>query len=292
MKNLESFLLIGISNGLVYSVVAMGLVLIWRSTRVVNFSQGAMAMFSTYIAVSLVDRGVSYYIAFGAAVVFGFLLGATVERLIIRRVESKSPLNAVIVAVGILITLEALAGVIWGATLRNFPSHFSLVGMKLGQTRIAISHFDLFIVTVVLVIMGALLVLFRYTKLGLMMRAAAFAPEVARLLGVRVGRMLTLGWALACAAGAVAGLLAAPKVFLFPNNMDAVLVFSFTAAIIGGLDSPIGALVGGLLMGISLSFIGGYLGSDLETVGAFVILVFVLMLRPQGIFSSIAERRV
>ena len=292
LRNFWNFLLIGVSNGLVYALVALGIVLIYRSTRVINFALAAMAMFSTYIAVSLIDRNVPYFVAFAAAMLFGFALGAVTERFIMRPVESKSPLNAVIVAIGMLIFLEAMAGVIWGAKLRNFPSHFSLIGLKIGGTRLAISDFDLFIVSVVIVLMLALVVLFRYTKLGLMMRASAFAPEVARLLGVRVGRMLTLGWGLACAAGAVAGLLAAPKVFLFPNNMDAVLIFGFTAAIIGGLDSPVGALVGGLITGLALSFIGGYLGSDLETVGAFVILVVVLMARPEGIFSSISARRV
>lgn len=292
MSNLGNFVLIGLSNGLIYSVVAICIVLIFRSTRVINFSQAALAMFSTYVAVSLIDRGVPYYLAFLIAVIFGFIAGALIERFLMRRVESKSPLNAVIVAVGVLITLEAMAGVIWGATLRNFPSHFSLIGIKIGKSRLGISPFDIFILVVVLVLLGALVFLFRYTKLGMMMRASAFAPEVARLLGVRVGRMLTLGWALAGAGGAVAGMLAAPRVFLFPNNMDAVLVFAFTAAIIGGLDSPIGALVGGLIMGVSLSLIGGFLGSDLENPGAFLILVVVLMVRPQGLFSSISERRV
>jgi branched-chain amino acid transport system permease protein len=292
LSNLGNFVLIGLSNGLIYSVVAICIVFIFLSTRVINFSQAALAMFSTYVAVSLIDRGVPYYLAFLIAVIFGFIAGALIERFLMRRVESKSPLNAVIVAVGVLITLEAMAGVIWGATLRNFPSHFSLIGIKIGKSRLGISPFDIFILVVVLVLLGALVFLFRYTKLGMMMRASAFAPEVARLLGVRVGRMLTLGWALAGAGGAVAGMLAAPRVFLFPNNMDAVLVFAFTAAIIGGLDSPIGALVGGLIMGVSLSLIGGFLGSDLENPGAFLILVVVLMARPQGLFSSISERRV
>jgi branched-chain amino acid transport system permease protein len=141
-------------------------------------------------------------------------------------------------------------------------------------------------------VMVALLVLFRFTGLGLSMRAAAFAPEVARLLGVRVGRLLTFGWALATMAGALAGLLVAPGLLLYPNNMDAILVYGFTAAVLGGLDSPIGALVGGLAMGLALSFIGGYLGPDLETAGALAILIAILMVRPQGLFVHAAERRV
>ncbi|MDA8195751.1 MAG: branched-chain amino acid ABC transporter permease [Actinomycetota bacterium] len=292
MTKLITLLLIGTSNGLIYAVVAIGLVLIWRSTRVVNFAQAAMAMFSTYIAASLIDRKVPYFLAFVIAIVFAFLLGSVVERTLMRQAAKGTPISSVIVAVGVLITLEALAGVIWGANLRNFPSHFSLVEIKTGGVKLGISPFDIYIFVAVLVLLLALVYLFQYTKLGMMMRASAFAPEVSRLLGIRVGRMLTLGWALASAAGAVAGMLAAPRVFLFPNNMDAVLVFAFTAAIIGGLDSPIGALIGALVMGISLSLIGGYLGSDLENPGAFVILVVVLMARPQGIFSSIAERRV
>jgi len=281
-----------VTYGMVYAAMAMALVLIWRATRVVNFAQGAMAMFSTYVAVSVIDRGGDYWEALVVALAFGFVAGAVVERVLVRPVESKPPLNAVIVTLGLLILVEAGAAMIWGDSLRSYPSRFSQTGIKLGSQRVALSPFDLYIIGAVLVVMAGLVVLFRATSLGLRMRASAFEPEVARLLGVRVGRMLTLGWALAAVVGSLGGILVAPKVFLDPNNMDDVLVYAFTAAIVGGLDSPVGALVGGLGMGLSLSYVGGYLGYSLETVGAFVILIVVLMVRPEGLFTTTTPRRV
>ena len=282
----------GITYGMVYAAVAMALVLIWRATRVVNFAQGAMAMFSTYVAVTAIEHGANYPEALLVALAFGFISGAAVERVLVRPVENKPPLNAVIVTLGLLILVEAGAAMIWGDSVRSYPAHFSRTGIKLGSERVALSPFDLYVIAAVLAVMVLLVVLFRFTSLGLRMRASAFEPEVARLLGVRVGRMLTLGWALAAVVGALAGVLVAPKVFLDPNNMDNVLVYAFTAAIVGGLDSPIGALVGGLGMGLGLSYVGGYLGYSLETVGAFVILIGVLMVRPEGIFTTTTPRRV
>lgn len=277
---------------MVYAAVAMALVLIWRATRVVNFAQGAMAMFSTYVAATMIEHGANYLEALLVALAFGFVSGAVVERVLVRPVENKPPLNAVIVTLGLLILVEAAAAMIWGDSVRSYPAHFSQTGIKVGGGRIALSPFDLYVIGAVLAVMGLLVVLFRFTSVGLRMRASAFEPEVARLLGIRVGRMLTLGWALAAVVGALAGVLVAPKVFLDPNNMDNVLVYAFTAAILGGLDSPVGALVGGLGIGLGLSYVGGYLGYSLETVGAFVILIGVLMVRPEGIFTTTTPRRV
>lgn len=292
MNKFINLALFGLTNGVIYSAVALGLVLIWRATRVVNFAQGAMATITTYIAVSLIDRGQSYWVAFAVAVLAGFAIGAVAERVFIRPVENKPALNPIIVAIGLLIVLEALAGMIWGAKYRQFPSNFSIVGFKVGSNRIALSDFDLYIFASVLLIMALLLVLFKFTDLGLKMRAAAFSPEVASLLGVRVGRMLTLGWALAVALGAVAGVLLAPQVLLYPNNMDVVNVYGFIAAVLGGLDSPAGAVVGGVIMGLIVTFVGGYFGSSLEAFGGLIVLLLVLVVRPQGLFSSAVARRV
>ena len=282
----------GITYGMIYAAVALGLVLIWRATRIINFAQGGMAMLTTYVAVTLIDHHIGYWIAFVVALVVGLVFGAAVERLIIRPVEDKPPVNAVIVTLGLLILVEAVAGAIWGGGDRSFPAYFSETGLRAGGRQIAFSPFDIFVLAAVVVMLLALAVLFQRTHTGLRMRASAFAPEVARLLGVRVGRILTLGWALAALAGSLAGLLVAPKVLLYPNNMDTVLVFAFTAAIIGGLDSPLGALVGGLVTGLALSYVGGYFGSSLETVGALVILLIVLMARPEGLFTRSRPRRV
>jgi branched-chain amino acid transport system permease protein len=282
----------GVTIGFVYSALALSLVLIWRSTRVLNFAQGAMAMFTTYIAVSVIDRGGSYWLALLVALAAGLLMGAGVERLLVRRVETGPPLNAVILTLGLFIFLEAVAPMIWGGKTRSYPTHFSNIGIKVGSSRIALSPFDIFTLVAVIVLMGALIVLFQGTNLGLRMRAAAFAPEMSRLLGISVGRMLTLGWALAALVGALSGVLIAPTVLLSPNFMDSVLVFGFTAAILGGLDSPIGAVVGGLGMGLALSYVGGYLSPQLETIGALAVLVAVLMVRPEGIFAAPKQRRV
>jgi branched-chain amino acid transport system permease protein len=282
----------GLTEGSIYAAMALALVMIWRATRVVNFAQGAMAMFTTYLALFALERGASYWLAFVIALLCGLLLGAVVERVLVRPVESAPPLNVVILTLGVLLVLEALAPMFFGGQIRSFPAAFSIVGMRVGSLQIPFSPFDLFTLASVLVLMVLLLLLFQRTDLGLQMRASAFNPEMSRLLGVRVGRMLTLGWGLAALVGALAGLLITPTLLLYPTSMDQVLVFGFTAAILGGLDSPPGAVVGGLAMGFALSYVGGYFGSDLETVGALVILIAVLMARPRGLFSWRLQREV
>jgi branched-chain amino acid transport system permease protein len=282
----------GISTGAVYSAVALALVLIWRATRIVNFAQGAMLMITTFIASAVITATGSYVLGLAVAVASGLLLGAVVERVLIRPVENAPPLNAVIVALGLYTLLVAIAGMIWGNTPRSFPAAFSLRGYKVGGTRLLFTPNDTFIVLVVVGVAIALALLFRVTPLGLQMRAAAFKPEVARLLGVRVGRMFTLGWALAAVAGAVAGVLVAPSVFLGPNQFDPILIIGFAAAVLGGLDSPPGAIVGGIVLGLSLSYVSGYEGSSLVPLAALAILIVVLMVRPSGLFSATRERRV
>jgi branched-chain amino acid transport system permease protein len=207
-------------------------------------------------------------------------------------VENAPPLNAVIVALGLYTLLVAAAGMIWGNTPRSFPAAFSIQGYDVGGTRLLFAPNDSFIVLVVIGVALGLVVLFRATTLGLQMRASAFAPEAARLLGVRVGRMFTIGWALAAMVGALAGVLVAPSTFLGPNSFDALLIIAFVAAVLGGLDSPPGAVVGGIVLGLVLSYVAGYEGSALVPLAALVVLVVVLMFRPEGLFSSSQERRV
>jgi branched-chain amino acid transport system permease protein len=292
MVRFVNLTLAGITSGMVFAAVALALVLIWRATRIVNFAQGGMLMLTTFLAWSVIDHGGSYWTALAAALVAGLVLGAVIERVVIRPVENKPPLNAVIVTLGLLVVLQAVAGMIWGGQPRSYPPAFTIKGFTLGDTRLLLSPFDLFILGAVGAVMVALIVLFRRTDIGLKLRASAFAPEVARLLGVRVGRMLTLGWALAALVGSLAGVLIAPSVFVGPNQFDAVLVFGFTAAVIGGLDSPVGAVVGGLVLGCALSYVSGYISSDIVTLGALAALITVLMVRPNGLFAGSAGRRV
>lgn len=294
MRAFFDYTLNGLSIGMVYAAIALALVLIWRSTRILNFATGSMAMFTTYIALSLLDHGYNYWLAFVVALASGLVLGAVVERTIIRPVENKPAINAVIVTLGLFILLEAVTGMIWGnSRTRSFRAPFSNIGFSVGSTHVAFAPFDLFIVASVAVTMLLLLVLFRSTALGLRMRAAAFEPVIARLQGVRVSRMLTLGWAFAGMAGSLAGVLVAPRILpLSPNYMEDVLVYGFAAAVLGGLDSPVGALIGGLIIGLARKYIDGYLGATYEIEGAFVILIAVLMIRPQGLFTRVTPRRV
>ncbi|HLX77279.1 MAG TPA: branched-chain amino acid ABC transporter permease [Acidimicrobiales bacterium] len=287
-----NYTLNGLTQGMIFASLALALVLIYRATKIVNFAQGAMGMMTTFIASSLLNRGVSYWWAFVAVLAIGFVFGALVERILIRPLAGRSELNPVIVTIGLLIVLEGIAGAIYGNSSRGFPAAYSQSGLVIGHTQIAFSHFDVFILVAVLVLMAAVLVLFRLTSLGLRMRASAFAAEISRLLGVRVGLLLTLGWALAGVAGALAGLLTAPTSSFGPYYMDLVLIYAFTAAVIGGLESPVGALLGGLVTGLCVSYVGGYLGSGLEPLGALALLMVTLMARPEGIFARPPARQV
>jgi branched-chain amino acid transport system permease protein len=282
----------GVANGMIFALLALALVLIYRATRIINFAQGAAGMMTTFIASSLLASNVGYWWAFAIVLVIGFVMGSMSERILIRPLHGKSELNPVIVTIGLLVVLEGLAGAIYGNASRGFPAAFSQSGLKFGHTQIAFSHFDVFILVAVLVVMLATLALFRFTALGLRMRASAFAGEIARLLGVRVGRLLTLGWGLAGVAGSLAGLLVAPTNSFGPYYMDLILVYGFTAAVIGGLESPAGALIGGLVTGLCISYVGGYLGSGFEPMGALALLIVALMLRPEGLFSRVQARRV
>ena len=292
MEEFGQLTLGGISVGMIYAAIALSLVLIWRATRILNYAQGGMAMFTTYVALLVIKHTGSYWAGFAVALAAGLVLGAVIERLVIRPVENKPPLNAIIVTIGLLVFLEGLAGIIYGGQFRSFPAAFSIDGLHIGSAALGISANDVFVALAVLAAALLLAAGFRYTSAGLQMRAAAFSPPVARLLGVRVGRMLTLGWALAGLIGALAGVLVSPSTFLYPNSMDSIFVLGFTAAVIGGLDSPVGAVAGGLILGVALSYVGGYLGSDLVNLFGLAALALVLMVRPSGLFSPAATRQV
>ena len=292
MNEFLQFTLGGVSFGMVYAAIGLSLVLIWRGTRILNYSQGAMAMLTTYIALTVITRTGSYWAGFAVALASGLILGGVIERLVIRPVENKPPLNAVVVTIGLLVFLEGVAGIIYGGQYRSFPTAFSVTGLHAGSVPLGISRNDLFVAAAVLAAALALAALFRYTSAGLRLRAAAFNAFAARLLGVRVGRVLTLGWALAGLIGALAGLLVSPNTFLYPSSMDSIFVLGFTAAVIGGLDSPVGAIVGGLILGVTLNYAGGYLGSNLVPLFGLAALITVLMIRPSGLFSPSHSRQV
>ena len=292
MVEFLQFTLSGIVFGMIYAAIALSLVLIWRGTRLLNFAQGGMAMLTTYVAIEVIYKTHSYWAGFVIALVAGLVLGAASELSVIRPTIGKPELNSVIVTIGLLIFFEGLAGILFGGQYRSFPAAFSVTGIRVGGTPLGVSPFDVFVAAAVLVTALVLAVAFRYTTAGLRMRAAAFNATIAQLSGIRVARVLTVGWALAGLLGALAGVLVSPSTFLYPNSMDAIFVLGFTAAVIGGLDSPVGAVVGGLLLGVALSYVGGYLGSNVTSLFALGILVAVLMVRPGGLFAGARMRRV
>jgi len=284
--------LTGLTLGMVYAAFALALVLIWRSTRIVNFAQAPMAMITTYVALVVVDAGMSYWIGFVAALLSGLVLGAVIERVVIRPVEGKPEINAIILTLGLFVVIHAVAAIIFGSGFRSFPAPFGLRGFEAGGVTIALTGFAVFTICSVVVVMLLLVALFHHTDVGLKMRASAFNQEVSRMLGVKVTRMLTLGWALAAVVGSLSGLLIAGGNLVYPSYMDSVVVYGFVAAVLGGLDSPVGAVVGGLLLGLGLSFVSGYVGSDLVALASLAILIVVLLVRPAGLFSHATARTV
>jgi branched-chain amino acid transport system permease protein len=283
----------GLASGAIYASLALALVLIFRSTHVVNFAQGEMAMFTTYIAWELMHRGLSYWPAFALTLVIAFAGGVAVERILIRPVEQASPIAIVIVTIGLLIAINGLAGWIWGADVKAFPSPFPNKTYDVAGVTISTEAIGTFGVCI-----GTVLVLyafFNFTTLGLAMRAVAINPVASRLMGVRVGWMLALGWGLAAVLGAVAGMMTAPTVFLDPTMMLTVLIYAFAAAVLGGINSPVGAVVGGLLLGVIVNLLGRYvdiLGAELRLPSALFVLLVVLLIRPQGLFGHVVVRRV
>ena len=268
----------GIANGAIYAALGLSLVIIYQATRVVNFAQPALALMAVYLAYTVTQATGSYWLGFATAMASGTL---------VRPVQDKSPLNAIILTLGLLMVLQGLAGMIWGNLQHSFPPPMSFRDLA----AVPISPEEIFALAAVGVVATVLFLLYRFTPLGLRMRAAAFHAESARLSGVRVGLMLTLGWGIASAIGALAGMLAVPPL-LSPTVLDAVFVYGIAAAVLGGLDNPFGALAGGLVLGVGLSYVSDYVGSELTTLAALAILIAVLSLRPAGLFSRATVRKV
>jgi branched-chain amino acid transport system permease protein len=283
----------GLAQGAIYASLALALVLIYRATDVLNFAQGEMATFTTYVAWSMMDHGLSFWPAFAATLVVAFVFGAAVERVLIRPVEHRPEIVIVIVTIGLLIALNGLVGWLWGPEVKAFDSPFPLRTIEVAG--VVISLQDLGVLAVCLVTVALLWAFFRFTTLGLVMRAVANSQDSSRLLGVRVGWMLALGWGLAAVLGAVAGMMAAPALTLDPNLMLVVLIYSFAAAVLGGIDSPVGAVAGGLLLGVVINVLGTYVdfvGGELRLPAALTVLLLVLLIRPQGLFGHKVVRRV
>lgn len=283
----------GIASGGVYALLALALVLIYRSTRVINFAQGEMAMFSTFVCWELLHRGVPYWGAFFLTLAISFVGGVLVERTVIRPVERATGLTIVTVTIGLLILLNGAAAWIWKGEQRTLETPFPKETFDLGGVIVAAQ--DLGIIGVSLAIVVALWAFFQRTTAGLALRATALDPESSRLHGIRVSWMLALGWGLAAVLGAVAGILVAPTQGSFDQNlMLPVLIYAFAAAVVGGLDSPVGAVVGGVALGVVLNLVGAYIDffADLRLPAALLLILVVLLVRPTGLFGRAAVRRV
>ncbi|MGA7984605.1 MAG: branched-chain amino acid ABC transporter permease [Burkholderiales bacterium] len=280
----------GLVTGGIYASVALALVMIYQATHQVNFAQGEMAMFSTYLAWSMINAGMSYWLAFVLTVLISFVGGVVIERVIIRPVENAPVLSVVVVFIGLLVIFNSLAGWIYTYTVKSFPSPFPATA-PFGIENV--SPHGIGAIGVTFLVLLLLYAFFRFTPLGLAMRAAAQNPSSARLVGIRVGWMLALGWGLAAAIGAVAGMMVAPIVYLDPNMMSGVLLYAFAAALLGGIDSPGGAVLGGFIVGVLENLVGAYvIGNDLKLSLALVLIIGVLIVKPAGLFGRALVTRV
>lgn len=290
METFVQQLMAGLSTGGIYACLALALVMIYQATHHVNFAQGEMAMFSTFIAWALIQAGLPYWVAFGATVVISFGMGAVLEFAVIRPLHKAPELSVVVVFIGLLMVFHSLAGWIFGTQIKEFPSPFPKDAWFGGSM---MSPHQVGTIFVAMCIVALLFTFFRFTTLGLTMRAAAQNPGSSRLLGIRVGRMLMLGWGLAGAIGAVAGMMVAPVVFLDPGMMTGVLIYAFAGALIGGIDNPVGAILGGFLVGVLENLIGTYIvGTELKLSVALVLIIVVLVVRPAGLLGRHIVQRV
>jgi branched-chain amino acid transport system permease protein len=287
--------LLGITQGVVYSLVALSLVLIWRSTHVLNFAQGAIATLATYFGMELLAYHIGYWWCVALSVAAGMVLGALTEQVIVRPLYGKPEINPLVVLVGLLLAIEAIIGVFWGTTTRPIPVPFSFVDWQLAGKPVLLSPNNVYQIVAAVAVTLFITLLFRFTNLGLQLRASALAPDVSRLLGVRVGRMLTLGWVLACGVGAVSAVIFASSGYtagIAPSSMESPFVYGFIAAVIGGLDSPGGALSAGIAIGLADAYVTTYYNSNDNFLVVLGLLVVVLMIRPQGLFTRRLARRV
>jgi len=297
MIKLITAILTALTTGAIYALMSTALVLVWRSTRIINFAQAGQAVLSTYIGYEVTVRTGSFWVGVLAAMIFGALLGAVIDRFFMRpifkRIQSGPILMIapVVATLGLLGIIQSIIGFKWGLTYQSLAAPVSTDGYTLFGRVIAFSPFNLLVVVFATVSMLLLTLLFQKTNIGLALRASAHSPEIARLSGIKVDFIRTLGWALAGAAGGLAGMLYIPSSYLYPNAMDVLLVFGFVAAVIGGLESLFGAVAGAMLLGFAISFATSYVSEKLVFPMAFIMLIVVLLIRPSGIFSKKKGRR-
>jgi branched-chain amino acid transport system permease protein len=291
MQEFLQLVLSGIASGGIFASLALALVLIYNAMGLVNFAQGEMAMFATFIAYALIEHGMSYWIALPLTLAIAFAGGVVIQRVVIRPVERAPVLTLVIITLGLATLFNGLAGFLFGYVPRSFPSPFSVQTVDiLGAF---MSYQDLGVIAVSAVVLLLVYLLLQRTTIGLSMRAAAHNPDASRLLGVRVSWMLALGWGLASLVGALSGIMVAPVLLLEPNMMQTIIIYAFAAAVLGGIESPLGAVVGGLIVGVTVNLAGAYLvGGDLQLAVAFLIIVIVLIVKPNGLFGRPSVRRV
>ena len=297
MNQFVTAVLTSLSSGAIYALMSISLVLVWRSTRVINFAQAGQAVLTTYIGYELTVRSGSYWIGLFSAVLAGAIVGGVIDRFFMRpifkRVKSGPivMIATVVATLGLLGLIQAVIGFIWGFTYQSIEAPVSTDGYNLFGTVIAFSPFNLIVLAVATIAMILLTLLFQKTNIGLALRASAFSPEIARLSGIKVDMVRTLGWAIAGSAGGMAGMLYVPGSFLHPNAMDVLLVFGFVAAVIGGLDSLFGAVAGAMILGFAINFATSYISYKLVFTTAFGLLILVLLIKPNGLFSSSKSRK-
>jgi len=292
MNQFITAVLTSLSSGAIYALMSLSLVLVWRSTRVVNFAQAGQAVLTTYIGYAVIQKTGSYWIALLVAVVSGAVIGAIIDRFFMRpifkRVNSGPivMIAPVVATLGLLGIIQAIIGFVWGLTSQSIETPVSNAGFNINGTVVAFSLYNALVLGIVTLVMVSLTLLFQKTNIGLALRASAYSPEIAKLSGIKVDAIRTLGWAIAGAAGGLAGMLYIPGYFLYPNAMDLLLVFGFIAAVIGGLESLVGAVAGAMVLGFTINFISSYISTKLMFPTAFLVLILVLLIKPGGLFSG------
>lgn len=282
----------GVANGAIYACMGLAVVMIYQAIDHLNFAQGEMAMFSTFTAWQLIQWGVPYWAAFVITVILSFIGGIIIERLLFKPLAKAPILTNVAGFIALFSIINSSAGLIWDFTIKQFPSPFGSSPF-LGSELISTHQAGMIGVTLVLLLL--LFLFFRFTRIGLAMRAAALLPESARLVGINTSWMIALGWGMAAAIGSIAGMLIAPVVFLEPNMMVSILLYGFAAAVLGGLTSPFGAVIGGFLVGIVENLSGTYIpgvGNELKLPIALALIIVVLVVKPAGLFGRPIVKRV